>query len=118
MTLIPAVRGSDRYVIGTAAGFTAGTVQPVAAGSADAYVPAVAARHLGNGRLPALTGTSTCHVVNGPPAGTAWWRSTGWTETAPPRSATTARTAGVAPLPAALNGVVACREMHSYPMVK
>ncbi|KPI02790.1 Ribulokinase [Actinobacteria bacterium OV450] len=29
-----------------------------------------------------------------------------------------ARTAGVPPLPAALNGVVACRETYSYPMVK
>ncbi|MDX3533576.1 class II aldolase/adducin family protein [Streptomyces sp. MB09-01] len=30
---------------------------------------------------------------------------------------TPARTAGVAPLPAASNGVVACRETHSCPMV-
>lgn len=36
----------------------------VAAGNVDAHVTAPAARAVGNGRLLAIMGTSTCHVVN------------------------------------------------------
>jgi len=38
----------------------------VAAGNVDAHVAAAAAQAVENGRLLAVMGTSTCHVVNGP----------------------------------------------------
>ncbi|MFD8597185.1 ribulokinase [Kitasatospora sp. NPDC059646] len=38
----------------------------VAAGNVDAHVAAPAAQAVDNGRLLAIMGTSTCHVVNGP----------------------------------------------------
>ncbi|MEV8064848.1 ribulokinase [Streptomyces sp. NPDC085995] len=38
----------------------------VAAGNVDAHVTAAAAQAVENGRLLAIMGTSTCHVVNGP----------------------------------------------------
>ncbi|MFE9934434.1 hypothetical protein [Streptomyces sp. NPDC005533] len=134
MTLIPAVRGSDRYVIGIVADFTDPSAAPprpdrlrvgsltvqaaewagppggvaVAADSVEAQVAAAAAaRPLENGRLLALMGNH--HLPR---------RQRRRPRAAPSPPMTPARTAGVGPLPAALNGVVACRETHSYPMVK
>ncbi|THA79219.1 ribulokinase [Streptomyces sp. A0642] len=45
-------------------GLTAGTA--VAAGNVDAHVTAAAAQAVEDGRLLAIMGTSTCHVVNSP----------------------------------------------------